>query len=153
MLDTIKLQTQVFYGQFKASFNDAHLACRSNFLPGSMAPQEKLKRDLEDLSRSLTTDGFELALPATRTSTYYSFTISSFYVFTTENCRDSKGTYQAERGQMEARRVFAFTFRLAELHLLHVGQGSVCDGLQGGGCTDDSGIQEPHLDFACWLVK
>lgn len=77
MLNTIELQTQVFYGQFKASFNDAHLACRSNWLPDSMVPQEKLKRDLEDRSRNLTTDGFELALPATRISTYYSLPISS----------------------------------------------------------------------------
>lgn len=77
MLNTIKLQTQVFYGQFRFSFHDAHLAFRINFLPGSMVPQEKLKRDLEDLSQNLMTDGFELTLPATRISTYYSLPISS----------------------------------------------------------------------------
>lgn len=77
MLNTIKLQTQLYYSQFINNNDDSQLACRSNLLPRSVVPEAVLRKDLHQLAANLSQDGYEVALSLQDLSPFYSLPVTS----------------------------------------------------------------------------
>lgn len=73
----LRLQSQVYTTQFLARSESALLDCRRNLLSSTLVPETVLRSDLLDLTRNISRDGYEVAIPLKDISRFYSLPISS----------------------------------------------------------------------------